>query len=341
MAQVWTDRISNLRITPLRRARRLVLEFFEKCAPPRHNIVSSFALKVIKITSLKGNRESKYINALSTRFLPADPLSEGERFLPTVVICAPKDVEILPYSLLSVVAHLSNGKNLFLLVPSDISQHVNEILNDLEIDAEVITDEALIKEYLKDNKASIEKAARMQLLKLLSVISQESRQVLVVDGDTIFLKGRNWVQENKTAFPISQEFLPRHTNFSRQKLGLKSESGLGFVTHHQVVCKDCVEQIISRAGGIESLADKMQSAFGKTECWNDVYPSEWQFLGEFAMETERHEVVPVRFANIGLNRELINLEFSRDLNRTKIQFELEKLAKSVPKLYSISLHSYK
>jgi hypothetical protein len=218
---------------------------------------------------------------------------------------------------------------------------VNEILLNLEIDAQVITDEALIDGALGENQGAIEKAARMQLLKLLSVLSQSNEQVLVVDGDTLYLRGRSWIDETHIVMPVSQEFLPRHTNFNRRKLGLKSNSGLGFVTHHQVVCKECVLKIIYRAGGIDSLAEKMQTSYAQVKRWNDEYPSEWQFLGDFMMENELHKVMPVRFANIGIDRNLINLKIGENLNRSSILGELEKLASSVPQLYSISLHSYK
>ena len=181
----------------------------------------------------------------------------------------------------------------------------------------------------------------MQLLKILAVVSQKEKQVLVVDGDTIYLKSRTWVSNEEVVFPISQEFLPRHTNFNRRRFGLKSDSGLGFVTHHQVVCKECAEELICRIGGIASMAEKMQSVFAQINQWDTEYPSEWQFLGDFSLETQMHRVVPARFANVGINRKMLMINFDQPLNSTNILSEIEKLANSAPNLHSISLHSYK
>jgi hypothetical protein len=341
MFPIWSDKISKKHVSFLTRARRSLLELLEKKAPHRHNLISFIALKIIKISSREGNRESRYLNPISTRFLPDDPLPQGKRFLPTLLICAPKDLRILPYSALSVFQNLSRSESLSIVVPELISEEVRTILNELDIEAQVITDEEILEEFMVDGMPKIEKAARMQLLKLLSVISQNSKEVFVLDGDTLFLKSRAWIHDKRILFPISQEFLPRHTNFNRRHLGLESKSGLGFVTHHQVVCRECVEQIIAQAGGVNALAEKMQTSFSRIANWEDEYPSEWQFLGEFMLESNNHEVIPVRFANIGIDRKLINLKFGQDLKRDQVLEELEELANKAPGIHSISLHSYK
>lgn len=318
-----------------------MLELIEKIAPESHNVLSTLALKAIKISSFEGRRESKYLNFVTTRLLPADPLRNGTKQIPTTIICAPKDLEILPYSIMSVKKNFSGTEQLTVLVPETIKVDVQTILEHLNVEAKILVDEELMESYLGDKKLIIEKAARMQFLKLLSVIFLENKESLVVDGDTIYLKQRTWIAGKKISFPVSQEFLPRHTRFSRRRLGLLSNSGLGFITHHQVVCKDCVKEIILRTGGVESFARVIQAVFSKTENWHDEFPSEWQFLGDFMMESNMHEVVPVRFANIGIDRKVIKLEFGQELDATNILIELENLARLVPALYSISLHSYK
>lgn len=341
MFKVWTDNFSSLKLSCWRRARRYLLEFIEEHAPRHHNHISKSALKFMRISTLRGKRESKYINPFTTRLLPADPLRDGRKFLPTVIACAPKDLLILPYSIMSVVKNLSGAERLTILTPRILAEDVDVVLRALKINAQVIIDEDLLEQSLGTSSSKVEKAVRMQLLKLLSVVTQNEKEVLVVDGDTLYTKGRNWIHDKQVVLTVSQEFLPRHTNFNRRHLGLKSNSGLGFVTHHQVVCKKCVEDIISQAGGIYSLAEKMQTSFSRTSLWEQEYPSEWQFLGDFMMESTKHKTIVARFANISIDRKVIKLEFEKKIDATNILIELENLAKQVPTLHSISLHSYK
>jgi len=268
-------------------------------------------------------------------------LPNGKRYLPTVLICAAKDLVILPYSLQSVVRYLSDKEDLSILVPKSIITDVHRILRHLEIRAQIITDEDLIEQFSIEKNSFIEKAARMQLLKLLAVLSLNHKELLIVDGDTIFLKNRTWIQNEKMIFPVSQEFLTRHANFNRNRLDLLSDSGLGFVTHHQVVCKKCVQEIVLNAGGIAILAEAMQSAFSDSSNWANEYPSEWQFMGDHILENDKHTVVPVRFANIGLERKSIKLELRKTSSSAEMLREIEQLSTTNPAIYSISLHSYK
>ena len=341
MFQIWTDSISNLRVSFLRRFRRYLLEKIESIAPDQHNWISRSAVKLIRISSAKGSRESKYLNQIFTRLLPANPLPNGKRYLPTVLICAAKDLLILPYSLQSVVRYLSDKEDLSILVPKSIIADVHRILNHLEISAQIITDEDLIEQFSIEKSSSIEKAARMQLLKVLSVLSLNHKELLIVDGDTIFLKTRTWIQNEKMIFPVSQEFLPRHSNFNRNRLKFLSDSGLGFVTHHQAVCKECVQEIVLNTGGIVTLAEAMQSAFSDSSNWGNEYPSEWQFMGDHILENDKHTVVPVRFANIGIERKSIKLKLDKISSSAEMLREIEQLSSTNSGIYSISLHSYK
>jgi hypothetical protein len=341
LLQIWTDSISNLSVSFPRRCRRYLLEKIEGIAPVQHNWISKSAVNLIRISSSKGSRESKYLNQIFTRLLPANPLPSGKRYLPTVIICAAKDLVILPYSLQSVVKYLSDKEDLSILVPKSIVADVHRILIDLEISAQIITDEHLIEEFFIEQNAFIEKAARMQLIKLLAALSLNHQELLIVDGDTIFLKTRTWIQNEKIIFPISQEFLTRHSNFNRNRLNFLSNSGLGFVTHHQVVCKKCVQEIVINAGGISILAETMQAAFSETSNWGNEYPSEWQFMGDYILESDNHTVVPVRFANIGIERKSIKLKLGKSYNSLEMIREIEELSNTNSALYSISLHSYK
>jgi hypothetical protein len=339
--QIWTDSISNLRVSFPRRCRRYLLEKIEGIAPVQYNWISKSAVNLIRVSSAKGSRESKYLNQIFTRLLPANPLPRGKMYLPTVLICAAKDLEILPYSLQSVVKYLSDKEDLSILVPKSIVADVHRILSELEISAQIITDEHLIEKFSIEKNSFIEKAARMQLLKLLAALSLNHQELLIVDGDTIFLKSRTWTQNEKIIFPISQEFLTRHANFNRNRLNFLSNSGLGFVTHHQVVCKKCVQEIVLIAGGISILAKAMQSAFSDPSNWGNEYPSEWQFMGDFILESDKHTVVPVRFANIGIERKSIELELGKSSSSAEMLREIEQLSNKNPAIYSISLHSYK
>lgn len=341
MLRVWTDSISIMRISNLSRFRRYLLEKIEYWAPDQSSLISKCAIKLIKVSSLMGRRESKYLNHILTRLLPADPLPGGRVHLPTFLICAPKDLAILPYSIQSVIRYLSGDEKIWVLVPNSISKQVFEIIDHLQVKAEIVTDEELLGKFLFGEKFSLDSPVRMQLLKLLAVLSQSHKEILVVDSDTIFLKQRHWIQDKKIVFPISQEFLVRHANFNRIRLDLLSNSGLGYVTHHQVVCKNCLEEIILRVGGLLQLTYLMQSAYSKFGNWEFEYPSEWQFMGDFIFQSDTHEVVPVRFGNIGISRELIKLRVGKWLSGTEILNDIEELSAMQPDIYSISLHSYK
>lgn len=341
MLEIWADKISTLDVSFTRRLRRFVLERIELLAPSSPNWLSGLALKFIKFCSFYGNRESKYLNLIFTRLLPANPLQIGRKYLPTVLICAPKDLEVLPLSLVSAVENLSGSEKLWILSPESMISDVRKLLNSLKIEAEIIIDEDLIAEFFGHSQVIIQKAARMQLLKLLAVISLPCDEILVADGDTLYMKPRNWLMSNKVVYPVSQEYLVRHKNFNRGRLRLSSTSGLGFVTHHQVVFKESVQEIVLRAGGVVALAQIMQSVYANTENWHREYPSEWQFLGDFLYKHTEYELVPARFANLAISRNVLAVDFCSISTSTEGRSELNRIAKSVPEAYSISLHAYK
>ncbi len=341
MLVIWTDLISTLEVPLTRRLRRFALEKIESFAPLRQNCLSNLAVKLIRINSFFGTRESKYFNLILTRLLPANPLFSGRKHFPTILICAHKDLEILPFSLVSAVENLSGGEKLWILIPEAITSEVQLVLIQLEIDAGIITDEELLASFFRDSKVDIKKAARMQLLKLLAVLSLNYDEIMVADGDTLYIKSRNWRKDKKIVYPVSQEYLIRHKNFNQHWLALSPRSGLGFVTHHQIIVKKCLEEIVLRAGGILALSQIMQTVFANTDNWHIEYPSEWQFLGDFTSEHRDYELVPARFANLAISRNSLRLNIGIVSSATDVKSELDKIAELVPEIYSISLHAYK
>ena len=324
---------------------RLVLELVDSLSESKKTRVqrlSKFGLRIIR------KAESKHFlipRHFFSRLLPFNPLGEE---IPTpisvAILTSDKDLDVLPYSVAGLIYASSNAiTSLTIVCPSKTKQKVEEMLLTTtflhEFEILILTDEEILGQENLGAFDFVSAVAKMELLKLL-IGYRSLSAVLVLDGDTLLLRPRNWISGMNQITPVAQEYFLGHKNFSERILKLQSQSGLGYVTHHALFAPQQVGQIIEMAGGVRNLASEINK--GIERGWGDgnEFPSEWQLYGDsFALTSSTMNQLPANFSNIGINRKLLDL--SAKPTESECLSLLNRVKKAAPTLGSISLHDYK
>jgi hypothetical protein len=325
--------------------RRHLLELFEETPEPLKKVISMPSRKILYALRENESSAAVILRHFMTRMFPFDPL-RNEPALPIemVLLTSPKDLDILPLSILSSIGAISNEiTRISILCPESIVSEVNQIqsrLTDLvSSPITVITDEGILFEADLASFAFVSTVAKMEVLKVL-VGLRSSMPALIVDGDTLLLRPRNWFSRNRQVTPIAQEYFLGHRIFSKKLLGDQKYSGYGFVTHHSLFIPEVVQRIVKQSGGIFSLVSRINSGIRLGWDITEGFPSEWQLYGDYIWSGEsEYSPVAANFSNIGFSRSLIAPLPNGNL--TEVTQIVEKIRKINRKLGSISLHDYK
>lgn len=320
--------------------KRYFLEFFEKFESKSLSRLASFLFRNFRRNSK--SRISISLRFLLTRFYKFDPLEnmKCEKFS-LAILTSPKDIEILAYSLASIVEiYKEEIEEIFIVFPESLLKEVAERVEflDLNMEPTLITDERVIDKYIAKNFKFSSTVPKMESIKLCLPSLSNSENMLVVDGDTIYLKKRVWRSKNSICQVVAQEYMSEHINFHKDKLNLKCNSGLGFVTHHSFFIRSEIDSIRSAWGGMQELAMAIDSQF-QQGFDSGAFPSEWQMYGDWIFEQKKYKFEAARFDNLGISREALPLVHFPDTKViTELLFELKS---AVPNLGSLSLHDYK
>lgn len=329
----------------LKKARRLILEFLDSRSHKRIQ-ANSLALKILLFASFFKRAEKLSVRFILTRLLPFDPLKETPQQIEIFIFTSQKDLEILPLSIIGASeSHFGEITSITIVHPQSIQHEVSAILLSLKgltVPCLQKSDEALLGQHHLSSKSFAKGNIKMEIVKIIAALQGSEESSLLIDGDTVLLKARNWVTPNKYILMVAQEYSNSHINFNMQNLDHFQRTGLGFVTHHQLVKKKNVIQLVENFDGIPGLAhsfEKSSEAFYlKGE---QLFPSEWQLIGDFQLEQDNNSVNLVNFCNLGLSRSKLPLLFEPWLNVGDLQNRINFLRNTAKGLGSLSFHQYK
>lgn len=322
-------------------ARRQILEFFDVHDVP---LLNCFAMKMLSHSSKSESRIiSIYLRFILTRLFKFDPL---EKFHPdtfsVAILVSAKDLLVLPYALYSLISLYSNSiSSIYIVVPEDSFQKVQNRIEGMNFPLKIryTTDEKILKKICLPEKFLFRTTvAKMEFIKFALPSSLGEENLLILDGDTIYLRGRTWKSGSNLTLMVAQEYMTEHIRFSQNYFSLKAKSGLGFVTHHSFFIREIIDDMAANSGGYGSLASALDEKISKGFSTGE-FPSEWQSYGDWVVEKSNLMPRFAKFSNLGMPRRYLPL--NPNANLIEIGAFLESVKKIVPKLGSLSLHDYK
>ena len=327
--------------------RRLILESSEELSinsNPWLNVVTQY---VLKIQSTLKKPEKSILRNLLTRFLPWDPLNNlSPNTVHLFVLTSPKDVEILPYSLLSSIQACSGQiTEITVVLPESIHQRATDLLSEISetFHIQIKTDEEILAKNELTRSDFLNGHPLMIAMKYLCVLDSQSEDNLVTDGDTLFLRKKTWSSGKTIVLTAAQEYQPMHMNYCREIFGLKSNSGYGFTTQSQLFRKSNVSQIVEYLGSAKNLGLNFANYYANytTGLRPDLFPADWQLHSDWTMEKSNLDFKISGYSNVGMSRNLLRFPLIANPTNKEIYSLLENIRTAVPNLGSLSLHDYK
>lgn len=278
-----------------------------------------------------------------TRLYPSPKLKHAPLDIEIFVFTAKKDLELLELSVFSAIQSSLNRINLLTVVaPSILEFEIHNVFKKLgqNLNLKFLSDEELLKRFELDNFKFVRPNIKMEIIKVLAVLHSRTEAVLLIDGDTIILKERNWITSEKQIVLVAQEYTPQHINFDKKYLNSGNLSGLGFVTHHQVIRRSHLVELISDSMGLLDFVNHFNSAASEFYLRSGSdFPSEWQLFGDYLLNRHSDKVVFASFKNLGVSRKRISNFLGN--SESSAPTEYSRLKKAVPHLASLSFHGYK
>lgn len=305
--------------------------------------IRSIILRIIGMQRLRDN-ESIGRNLL-TRALPWDPLADLDG-PPLDIYClvAEKDLELLEFTLTSLLNVSSNPvRNIYLVAPESLVSKIDSVCQHILIQCEFISDESLLGMYSLDPKLFQHGHPKMLILKYLAALHSDLDNVLVVDGDTVFLKPRQWITSEKKLIVVSQELHLFHLDYCRDFFGIDSKNNLGFTTQSQVLSKSDIRAIAERAGGLASLAKNFSEIYENFVSGKDkrYFPAEWQLACGWSNEFNMRSSAWGSYSNLSISRKYF-FALMKERGFSNYGLDCANFLRSiVPNLGSVSLHEYK
>lgn len=342
--KTWEERITgnSLGLTATQKVRRLILERIDNFNAINIKLDKFINCTLFLLSKLPHPERSK-IRHLLTRLYPTPMLNDVPEELEIFIFTSAKDLEVLE---LSILGALQSSKNrvtsLTVVAPSNLELQIQKVLLGIEkiTSLKFLSDEVLLAEYNFDTFKFIRPNIKMEILKVLAVLSSNCQAALVIDGDTILLKERVWVTKNKQIVLVAQEYTPSHIKFNKKLLRNYRSNGLGFVTHHQIIRRSHLEELISEKNDLlDFVRDFNKSATDYYLYSGQEFPSEWQLFGDFLINRHPGSVALSSFKNLGLSRKKVSF-FSGNSDRNA-GAELARIKQVVPNLASLSFHDYK
>jgi hypothetical protein len=342
--KTWEEKIAerSLSFSIAKKNRRIILEFLDTLNLPNfYQYV--FLNRILFFLSKLPNAGTSKMRHVLTRLYPSPTLKHPPLEMEIFIFTAQKDLELLELSIFGAIQSSVNRIDLLTVVaPSALECEIHKVFQKLgqNLNLKFLSDEELLARYELDNFKFVRPNIKMEIIKVLAVLHSSSEAVLLIDGDTIILRERNWITSEKQLVLVAQEYTPEHINFDKKCLNSGNLSGLGFVTHHQVIRRSHLVKLISESKGLPDFVNLFNSAASEFYLRSGSdFPSEWQLFGDYLLSRHSDEAVLASFKNLGVSRKRISnfLGNSEGLAST----EFSRLKKTVPHLASLSFHSYK
>jgi hypothetical protein len=326
-----------------RRTFRKLLEFLDRF--DHAFLPQNLLIKVLDLVSKKSDPDSSWIRLLVTRLFPWNPLNNDDSDLPSIdifIFTHKKDLELLPFAISGALSSSKNPiKTLNVVAPASLKLEILEVFQMFQFQSNFLSDESLFKKYLDRDGGDLPGVPKMEILKLLSALDSPSGIALLIDGDTWLLRKRTWVTVNARILVLAQEYLKRHRLFNSEVVGIDTDKGLGFVSHHQVVETRILQDWLEHRGGIEIIAQKIVKCYGTFDRSGSAFPSEWQLIGALTIHDAEKKTHIAKFSNYGMSRDLLRWKMEDAHNSKDIENLLENIRRAAPRIGSLSLHRYK
>jgi hypothetical protein len=328
-----------------RNLKRRFVEIFEEfwLSHPQHYFLEYFPLHFIRKKRFQSN--DSIVRNLLTRTFPWDPLAQTQGPMVDIYcLVAEKDLELLKFTLPSLQNLSSNPiRNYYIVAPESLGPRIVDICKELQLTYFVISDEYLLEKFNIRAEIFIYGHPKMLILKYLCALISDLDNVLVVDGDTVFLKQRQWLTPDKKLIVVSQELHAFHVDYCQSYFAINSSHKLGFTTQSQILSKKDIEGIVFHIGGLNELVKNFSDVYRDfhTGINMQYFPAEWQLACEWSCLFNSRKSTFGNYSNLSFNRN----HFFDFMDRNGfISFDQNChafLKKTVPFLGSISLHDYK
>jgi hypothetical protein len=334
-------------ILVIRRMWISILRFSDGISDLRKILLRPLLLRLLKFSSFLPEQVIFPVRILLARLLPWDPLSlEKSCSMSLYLLTTRKDLDVLPYSLTSVIKNIASNESVVTVVsPHDCISEITLLIKNMgledRIDAK--SDESILEQFDLKRDDFPNGHSLMQVLKFLCVLSSQNEASIVLDGDTVFLRRRVWATENKAVLVVPPEYQASHVRFVTKYFPTVRKSRLGFTTQAQVMNKEWVEEMFNSVGGfkyvISSFTGAMRCHIANVEL--DSFPCEWQFLGDWLMTHKRESIEVGSYLNMSSDRNLYISSPISDVSEEFLNSLLRILSEDFPSVASLSLHAYK
>jgi hypothetical protein len=330
-----------------RNIRRIFLEYLEDSYANSIKAPSRLVQQILKWQSQQKNPDKSLSRNILTRLLPWNPLrGMPPNPLHLFVLTSPKDIELLPYSLISSLQSCEGEiSQITVVMPENSLERANEILQEIKRVYPLVirTDEEILEKHGLRRENFLSGHPVMITLKYLCVLDSGIEDNLVTDGDTLFLRKKTWSSGNSVILTAAQEYQPMHMNYCRGVFNLQSNSGYGFTTQSQLFRKSNVEQIVQYIGSAKKLGLNFAEYYANymSGLRLDLFPADWQLHSDWTIEKTDLNFRISGYSNIGMSRAAIRFPLIVNPTIQDIDSLLETARKTVPTLGSLSLHDYK
>jgi hypothetical protein len=300
----------------------------------------------LRVLAKLPNAHKSRLRFLLTRFLPFSPLKENPGTLEVFVFTSAKDLSILPFSIVGASeSHEGSISKITVVAPDSERVEIESVINKLKLDSiglYYLSDEALLSDSGISSIEFVRGNIKMEIVKVLAGLTAKETYALLIDGDTVLLRKRNWATKSHYLLMVAQEYSTTHINYDKMAIHTYEQQGLGFVTHHQLIKREVLQKLVQSFGGVQAMADSFNTAASKYYLHGaQIFPSEWQLIGDFQYSVEHQHVVLANFSNLGMSRDKLAWMIDGVTELGEIESRLEFLRAKASGLGSISFHGYK
>ena len=237
--------MSRANILDIKRIWTSILGFIDGISDLRKTLFRPLVLKLLKLSSSLPEQVIFPVRILLARLLPWDPLLlEKSSPMAVFLLTTRKDLDVLPYSLVSAINNIaSNRSKITVVSPQECIAEITGLIKEMCLEDRVSakSDESLLHQFDLERNVFPNGHSLMQVIKFLCVLSSEIETSIVLDGDTVFLRRRVWNTKNRAVLVVPPEYQASHVRFVSKYFPNIGKSCLGFTTQAQVMNKEWVE----------------------------------------------------------------------------------------------------
>jgi len=195
-------------------------------------------------------------------------LSSHSRNLPPIeilTVVAGKDLNLLPFSLISAIENTINPiSRVTLIIPAIDIESCKSIVGNLKINCEIqikIEDDILNSEIRSNLKRRFGKRYGWVLQQLLAdeyIFRSEYSGVLLLNADTLLMRKAAWLEEDGTQkLLVALEYHEPYYRLLNKLIGSRNSPSTTHVTHHMLFQPSYFREIFNKfgVGNVATLAD--------------------------------------------------------------------------------------